>query len=261
MDTLTGLTEEEKDLIIGTMERWANGEPVWPYAEIIEHWGREFKMYREAWADPVDTDIRRAVGRSMIMFQLRDTALHQFGFAIPCRELLNLLKQHQPIVEIGAGSGYMTKLMRNHGIEVIGTDSGWGHYSFTVGQYDPQQLQLQGKTAVRRYPDHTVFCSWPTLQHTWFRQALRAVRIGQHAIIIEEDACANETTWDYRDNSFNEVLRIPIPAWNYMNDRCALWQKKRHHVMRVPKLEVENAERDARMKRFLSTPLTDKISG
>ncbi len=259
---MTELSEYE-DLIIGTMRRWAEGEPVWSYQEIIDQWGKQFRLHRLRWGDLDEmkqeiedhrkSGFKISIDHTVELFRLRNLAIKEFGFCLPCKELLDALAECQPIVEIGAGSGYMTRLMRNRGIEVVGTDSGTGGYFFQVGRYDGLQKKMAGKTAVRRYRDSTVFCSWPSLYQTWFRQALRAMRIGQAAIIIEEDACAEDHTWEYRDKSFDLAAGILIPAWEYMNDRCGVWVKKRHHIMRPPTYLQEQARRhkmDERMKKF-----------
>lgn len=224
------LTIEADHQIIETMRSWAKGEPVWSHDEIIECWGTDFQMYRTAWArgelDAERTlDVR--VERTKLLYDLRTKAIHEFGFSIPCKELLDALVLHQPIVEVGAGSGYMTALMRHRGIDVVGTDSGIGHSWITLGAHDQFQLLKPAKRAVRHYRDRTVFCSWPSLQETWFRQALRAMRVGQKAIIVEEDACAEESTWDYRNKAFDMIANIPLPAWPMLNDRAAVWVKKR----------------------------------
>jgi hypothetical protein len=217
--------------IIETMRSWAQGEPVWSHDKIVEHWGADFLMYRAAWARGMDAEPRamleERVERTRVMYDLRTKAIHEFGFSIPCRELLDALALHQPVVEVGAGSGYLTLLMRNRGIDVVGTDGGHGHSRITLGRYDPVQVFMPAKRAVRHYRDRTVFCSWPSLQETWFRQALRAMRIGQRAIIVEEDACCEQSTWDYRDAAFKELADIPLPAWPMLNDRAAAWVKKR----------------------------------
>jgi hypothetical protein len=221
------LTIEADHQIIETMRAWANGEPVWSYDEIIRHWGREFVMYRLTWNDP-DPLVRTGnVERIRETYELRTAAIHEFGFSIPCKELLDALEACQPIVEVGAGSGYMTQLMRHRGIDVVGTDSGIGHGWITLGKWDAHQIEMPAKRAVRHFRDRTVFCSWPSLQETWFRQALRAMRVGQKAIIIEEDACAEQSTWDYRDKAFKPVASIPLPAWPMLNDRAGIWIKKR----------------------------------
>jgi hypothetical protein len=215
----------DEELILGSMRRWLDGEPVWSHDQIVDRWGREFLMYRAAWE--CDDHVLPIPDRSEVLYFLRTKAIKEFGFALPCAELLDALAQHAPIVEIGAGSGYMTALMRKRGIDVIGTDPGPGQV-FPLGIYDRQQLLLQGKTAVRRYPKRTVFCSWPSLHLTWFRQALRAMRIGQRLIMVEEDACAEDSAWDYRDQSFDREARIDVPAWPMLNDRAGVWIKKRH---------------------------------
>jgi hypothetical protein len=246
---------------IVTMRRWLAGEPVWTHAEIISRWGTEFRMYREYWGSH-EYEPRTSIERSTELSDMREKAITEFGFILPCKELLDALEANQPIVEVGAGTGFMTALMRHRGIDVIGTDIGDVGYSFKTGRYDPSQLRLQAKTAVRRYRDRTVFCSWPTYDHTWMRQALRAMRIGQRAIIIEEDSCAEETAWEYRNRSFEgNWMSIRVPAWNYMNDCAALWIKKRHHVMRVPTAEQTKAEREAAMKRFRDGSALRELTG
>jgi hypothetical protein len=245
------ITAHDRELITGTMRRWLDGEPVWSHAEIMQRWGQEFLMYRTAW----DMNIRTTRAsiyvdgdRSLSLYGLRDEAISEFGFGLPSRELIDALEQHQPIIEVGAGTGYFTALMRKRGIDVIGTDCGPGQ-RFCVGRYDPKQLSLQAKTAVRRYRDRTVFCSWPSLWHTWFRQALRAMQVGQKLIVIEEDACAEDSAWEYRDQAFEEIGKsIPLPAWPNLNDRASCWVKKRHAVMRPPTMKEETERREASWK-------------
>jgi hypothetical protein len=235
-------TEREK--IVGTLQQWLAGEPVWSHDEILDRWGREFLMYRCAWE--MGHLEKMPIERRVALIELRHELRRSFGFTLPCRELLEKLEQHQPIVEIGAGTGFLTALMRQHGIDVIGTDAGLGRYrgGFQIGLHDPVQMPLGGKTAVRRYRDRTVFCSWPSLHHSWFRQALRAMRIGQRAIIIESHEAAEKTTWDYRDACFTKEAEIVLPAWPDSNDRAATWIKKRHMSMRFPTLEQATAARE-----------------
>ena len=240
----------DRELIIGTMRSWARGEPVWPMMEILERWGFDFLMYRIAWDMQKDFKMP-GPARDRNLHQLRDEAINEFGFSLPSKELLDVLEEHQPIVEIGAGTGYMTRLMRNRGIEVIGTDIGFGQ-RFACGTFDQYQLRIPGKTAVRRFRDHTVFCAWPSLWETWFRQALRAMQVGQKLVVIEEDACAEDSAWDYRDQSFVKIgdNNIPLPAWPLLNDRASAWVKLRHTSMRPLTREQETDRREAGWNRF-----------
>jgi hypothetical protein len=229
--------------VIETMQAWIHGEPVWPYARIIETWGDQFEMYRLRWRNEVvhamktgeltsRGSVKDYMRDTMAMWHLRDEWVLRFGFAIPCAELLDRLAAAAPIVEVGAGTGYMTALMRNRGIDVIGSDYDFGGYNshgFLTGCFDEDQVQgVQGKTMVRRYPDRTVFCSWPTLNHSWFRQMLRAMTIGQRLIVIHEDACAEATAWQYLSDCFDSVDDFAIPTFQHMNDMASVVVKKRH---------------------------------
>ena len=252
MDNEYQVDPADRELIIGTMRRWLRGEPVWSHDEILQRWGRDFLMYRIGWDMDLPA-VPRNINRTISLSTLRDESISEFGFTIPSRELLDVLEQHQPIVEIGAGCGYLTALMRKRGIDVIGTDPGveYRNFRFKLGAYDQQQIKMQGKTAVRRFRDRTVFCAWPSLWETWFRQALRAMQVGQHLVVVEEDACAEDSAWDYRDASFDAVGDwIPLPAWPNLNDRVRCWVKKRHSVMRPPTREEVNRRRDESWRVF-----------
>lgn len=231
---------------IETMQEWLSGEPVWPYARILETWGDQFEMYRLRWSreakEAVATgqftsrgDPGKYLENTMAMWRLRDEWVLRFGFAIPCGELIDELAGLAPIVEVGAGTGYMTRLMRNAGIDVIGSDLDCRDYNthgFMTGCFDEDQINcVQGKTMVRRHRERAVFCSWPTLGETWFRQMLRAMTIGQRLIVIHEDACAEETAWQYLSDCFEPVTDIiAIPAFPHMNDLASVLVKKRHRA-------------------------------
>jgi hypothetical protein len=223
------------------MQSWMEGEPVWPYDRITEVWGREFMDFRKRWRELADERIFGAdVGeqtelrmkREMALYEVRMEYVGRFGFAIPCQELLDALAEAAPIVEVGAGSGYMTHLMRSGGIDVIGsdldgyqTDSGHG---FIIAEYDPEQVSgVAAKTMVRRHGGRTVFCSWPTLNATWFRQMLRAMRIGQRLIVIREDCCAEDSAWQYLDDCFEQVLLIEVPCFPMIHDYAEVHVKRR----------------------------------
>jgi hypothetical protein len=231
-------TDDDRELILGTMRRWIAGEPVWPFPEVLARWGGEFEMYRRRWAremrrDESQWEREARWERDAKLYELRQEWIREFGFAIPCAELLDALASLQPVVEIGAGSGYLTALARARGIDIVGTDAGPVdelRYGFRVAKHDPRQLQLAGKTAVRRFRDRSVFCSWPTLNRTWFRQALRAMRIGQRVIVIREEACAEDSAWEYLDACFKQEGEIDLPAWPFMNDRAEVHRKRRHNA-------------------------------
>jgi hypothetical protein len=223
-------------LCIETMQAWMEGDEVWPYDKIIEVWGIDFMDWQTQWrrrmgeADPGGW--KYSAERTAALHEARHEYIARFGFVIPCKELMDALREAAPIVEVGAGSGYMTRLMRVNGIDVIGSDlEGYkdgSHYGFVVGDHDPQQANgVSAKAMARRHPERAVFCSWPSLHMTWFRQMLRAMRIGQTVIAIAEDACAEDSAWLYLDECFEERNRIELPCFPGMHDHALVCVKRR----------------------------------
>lgn len=231
-------------LAIETMQAWLDGEPIWPYRRVVDTWGHEFMDFRRRWHElaeerlfgqDVGEKTKLRFDREMLLFEVRMEYVARFGFAIPCAELLDALAAAAPIVEVGAGTGYMTALMRRRGIDVIGSDvDGFketNDHGFMTGAYDPQQVNgIQAKAMARRHPDRTVFCSWPTYRETWFRQMLRAMHHGQKVIVIREDCCAEDSAWHYIDDCFEELQLIEIPNFPCIHDYAGLYVKRRQHA-------------------------------
>lgn len=228
------------DPVIATMQSWLDGEPVWPYAKILKEWGPDFEMYRRRWSRELGhmlstgkiTSKEFDLERMFRLANLRNEWIRLFGFAIPCAELLDELEKSTHVVEVGAGTGYMTRLMRNHGISVTGSDydfRGPNSHGFETAKYDDEQVTgVEAKTMVRRYPKSTVFCSWPTLRETWFRQMLKAMQVGQQLVVIREDACAEDSAWEYLDDCFDAMSHVDIPTFEHMNDFASVHIKKRN---------------------------------
>jgi hypothetical protein len=222
------MTEDLPD-VIGCVERWVRGdEAVWSYQRCIDTWGHDFEMYRTRWNRGDHMRLRLH-----ILLGLREQFIQRFGYMLPCAEILDELQKSDLVVEIGAGTGYMTRILRNRGINVIGSDPQLAyHHTLKHALHDDKQVIAQGKTMVRRYPDATIFCSWPSLGDTWFRQALKAMKIGQRIVCVMEDSCAEETAREYLDVCFDTERRINIPAFDFMNDIAYVAVKKRNRVKR-----------------------------
>jgi hypothetical protein len=214
------------------MEAWLAGKPVPARDEIIARWGPTFLNDREAWTFARKAVLEEPSYDTLIhMHDWREEWIRRYGFAIPSAELIALLREHQPIVEIGAGSGYMTQLMRTAGIEVIGTDIGPRGYAFSTAEHDPYQEIMGGKRAVRHWRDRTVFCSWPTGDHTWFRQAIKAMRIGQRLIMVTDGSAAERTARGYLDCCFAMETDAPLPVWwPVARDLVVLYRKQVQNV-------------------------------
>jgi hypothetical protein len=206
--------------------RWLAGQPVPSLEEFHARFGHTFRNYRLHWDDPISS-----YPEQLSRIGERDRFICDFGFSIPTAEALAAVAALSPLVEIGAGTGLWSALLRRHGADIIATDVApagrLNNYRFVTASHAPTE-QLAAKTAVRRYYDRNAFCSWPSYDATWFRQALKAMRIGRAIAVVREDATGDETAWSYLEQSFQQEKMIEIPCWYGLHDVLEIWRKKRN---------------------------------
>jgi len=270
--SLTDLLERRGTPVVDAMRYWLSGDVSVPsLAEFFDRFGKEYRNHLRTWRErysdePMSLEGPRDFARSAMDSTLiqaeRDRFLSEFSFAVPTREALDRICQFSPLLEIGAGSGAWAKLLAMRGADIIATDPGGEMFvGFHQGDqprrwhwetfYYPVQ-PLQGKTAVRRWLNRNVFCSWPSLQRRWLRQAARAMLPGRVLLVVREDATADQRTWNYVEYHFKPLGEerdgwvdnsIELPTWHFMHDHLEVWQKKtRRELDETPPPEKPDAE-------------------
>jgi hypothetical protein len=205
-----------------------------PVCEAMRHWLSgdvsvpslsEFRS-RFGWAERNWRDRRITDTHTLLE---RDQFIREFGFAVPTREALDRIAAFSPLIEIGAGTGSWARLLAMRGADIIATDPSIASFGHDPWErfYHPI-IPLQGKTAVRRWPERNVFCCWASLSHTWLRQAARAMRPGRTLIVMREEAIADERTWDYIASTFRDAGEpVSLPNWGYfLHDYMECWIKR-----------------------------------
>lgn len=213
--------------VYDAMRQWLDGEPVPPLAAFFDRFGRSFRNYRLARNRTFHYQSLEQSGR---LYAERAMCIGAYGFALPCAELIAACVKNSPLVEIGAGSGALARLIANAGGGIVATDANDGalSYGFEIGKWFPVATGIDGAVAVRAHPKSTVLCSWPSLRETWFKKALIAMRPGQGIIAVREDACADDGAWNYFDGPrFADTGTIEIPCWYGMHDIAEGRRKRR----------------------------------
>lgn len=218
----------------------AGQRPLLDYEAFLSRYGRDFINYRLTWNEPTDFS-PRGVDTIVRRYKERERFIGTFGFAIPCREAIAAVAGAGPVVEIGAGTGSWSKLVALAGGDIVATDPCIrGYLGFEHGKYFPLE-RLAGKTAVRRYRDRNVLCAWPSLDETWFRQALKAMRIGRRIFYVEESATAEESALTYLEDFFVEEGAINIPCFHGLHDRLVIYRKVKQGPWRERQAEMQRA--------------------
>ena len=199
------------------------------------HAGRP--LYTNGYLDHLDVLLSMSVDDHFQLWAQRKHFLGTYAFAILNREALEALRQHAPIVEIGAGNGYWAYEMRKAGIDVQAYDSHPPHkrrntyYGSHSGPHQPVKVWtpvLRGRAQKAKHrPKHTLFLCWPPYNEPMANVALSSYT-GSTLIYVGEGAggCTG-------DDAFFEQLEqhwrcdqvIPLPQWPGIHDRMEIYHR------------------------------------
>jgi hypothetical protein len=162
---------------------------------------------------------------------VRRAFVANWGFSIPCADAIKALHSISPLVELGAGSGYWTALMRAAGADMVATDTvseGSPGYDLTAGLHCEIE-PLGGVAAVRAYPNRNVFCSWPSEGEDWCAEAAAAMQPGRYLGLISKGRGGNvgsDALFDLLDKAFTPKGQIAIPQFPGSDDGLAFYQRR-----------------------------------
>lgn len=151
----------------------------------------------------------------------RHDLIDKFGFAIPNAPALELIAQHAPIVELGAGCAYWASLLQASGVEVVPIDK--------HPQVNAWTDVLSGEVKdLDAYPHHTLMMIWPPLENPMAKDALRTYK-GDYLLYVGESAdgcCADPGFFDNLHQDWRLLANIRIPAWPLIHDSLFLYMRK-----------------------------------
>lgn len=202
------------------MQSWLEGEPIPSLNQQILAFGEDYRSYRCNWKTTLPFE------RTLKIQEERRIFIKQFGFSVPSAEAIEILSKHQPILEIGAGTGYWSRLLNLNQIDVIATDPQLSNPGgFQHQAYFPC-LKLDAVQAISHHSGRNIFCSWPSLNENWLKEAAKLLDKDQFLFAVYEEACANEETWDYIRENFEEICDLELISWYWTHDRFMGWKKR-----------------------------------
>lgn len=152
-------------------------------------------------------------------YRMRDRVTTEVSWSIPCQEVLDAIKPTGTVLDLGAGTGYWTALMRAQGIDARPYDCGsW--YKHTVAKFHPVIPETALDAVVNNH-GATLFCSWPSYDEPWLTNAIACATPGTtlHLIGEGEGGCTGDDNL-HRDleQEWKEVEEIGIPCWDGIHD-------------------------------------------
>jgi hypothetical protein len=181
---------------------------------------------------------------SMDGHRARDEGTARFAWAIPDEEALTLLLALGPLIELGAGCGYWTFLLRERGGDVVAyernpplddrhsngyckeTNRGGGAPDVIGRVWTPV---LKGRVKpIRAHPDRTLFLCWPLYGDRFAAVALQAYRGARFAYIGEgASGCTGDDDFhallahEWEDEIFHRLHQ-----WWGLHDNLTIYRRK-----------------------------------
>jgi hypothetical protein len=161
----------------------------------------------------------------------RHAFIRAWGFSIPCKEAVSALTKLSPLVEIGAGTGYWTSLLSAAGADILATDAQTSgrqaSYGFTCAS-SAETLNLDAVSAVRRYPERDVLCSWPSQEGCWDAEAALSMRQDRFLALIATPRggiAGSQALFDTLEAHFSLVEEVEIPQFPMVHDKLSIYRR------------------------------------
>lgn len=210
----------EKDMAAWA-EKWAT-----PFSPTT--WDKEHNPFLSEWwvgRNPYDIFDSRYYSNIVSQFATRTKCIEKYGFAVPTEKILREILKVSPkgILEVGAGTGYWSKLLQLLGADVIACDDGSGVYPFKIGAFF--QIEPVGYQQIfRRKEVHerTLLAVWPSVDNLKIFNGYKGDTVAYVGEI--NDGCTGydpeiEKTWEM-------VKQVEIPVWEGIHDSLGIFKRK-----------------------------------
>lgn len=117
---------------------------------------------------------------------MRDRFILEFGFAVPTPDLVARLAASGPILEVGAGLGYLARLISDAGGDILATDAAPNFMATTSARAWSDIHTIDAESAVQKFPARTLLASWPSLGEDWLTRATLLLPAGTRIVMIGE---------------------------------------------------------------------------
>lgn len=206
--------------------------------------------YDDVWQNEViGRDWREEAPSGFRSWEVRQSLVKKYSWAVPTEEALQTIRKFQPIVEIGAGTGYWAYELRKRGVKIEAYDKyppdgndwtqeeesaygdfgahpnkSWyhrGHSSWIdVKQGTPEVLKTFG-------PEWNLFLCWPPMDDMAMYSL--GYHRGKYIIYVGENSggCnANRKFFKLLHRFYDCVEEVNIPRWPGIHDYMSIYKHK-----------------------------------
>lgn len=172
----------------------------------------------------------------------RDILIKKYSFPILTEDAVWKLSKYQPILEIGAGTGYWAYEFKKRGVNYYATDvlplkqnlyfvDDNSKEFYNTDKYKKPWTNIEllsANKAIDKYPSCTLLSSWPSYNENWANEALLKYK-GKYFIYEgeSEGGCTgNDAFFETLDKYWKGIEIIDIPQWDTIHDYLTVYERK-----------------------------------
>ena len=163
-------------------------------------------------------------------FETRRKFCRTHAWAVPCKEAIDVLVEHSPLIEIGAGKGYWAWLASKAGADILAFDLLPNDNHYCDGSVPPWFLvQHGGASAVSAHPGRTLFMCWAPYQAPMASACLGRYK-GEKLIWVGEGdggCCGDDRFWKMIEDGWEETRSVNLPNWTGVRDYLSVYERKK----------------------------------
>jgi len=157
-------------------------------------------------------------------WNLRYELIKKYAFAVPTFEVLSIINELSPIIEIGAGNGYWAFMLNQLGCDILAYDkyppdeTVFPFSDFAINLWFEEQwyqVEKGDATQAGNFPNRALFLCWPEPHSAMAYEALHSYsKAGGHTVIFIGDmiACADSRFYDMLAGY---LLKLKKQVWGY----------------------------------------------
>ena len=152
---------------------------------------------------------------------LKAAIARHFSWAVPTEEAIMCIRKYATdVIEIGAGSGYWTWLMRQAGITVAAFDAGPPPFTWS-------EVCNGDERALCKIQMSALFLCWPPWATEMAANSLAWHR-GQYVIYVGEWmlGSANARFFEMLSSKFEAIDAVLLPQWCQRDDRLIVFRRR-----------------------------------
>ena len=157
----------------------------------------------------------------------RPALVQRYSWALPTDAALEMVARYAPLVEMGAGGGYWSHLLRERGVDILAYDRERPHDDNYFSRHQWTRIDPGTPRVLRDHADRSLFLCWPPSRSAMATNCLKNWR-GRHLVHVGEWRISTGSPGfhDRLEAGFELVDKLSIPQWEGMYDMLTVWRRK-----------------------------------